>query len=77
MDDPVDCAMVEAIQQVGHAIGIRTIAEYVEDPAILRRLGEMGVDYAQGYAIHRPEPLGRCDCLEAGDADADHKNPGR
>ncbi len=55
--DPVDAAMVEAIHKVARLMGVRTVAEYVEDEASLRMLQEMGVDYAQGYLIHAPEPL--------------------
>ncbi len=55
--DRVDFAMVEAINRIGHLMGIQTVAEFVENDAILQRLKEIGVDYAQGYAIHRPEPL--------------------
>jgi len=55
--DRVDYAMVEAINRIGHLMGIQTVAEFVENEAILQRLKELGVDYAQGYGIHRPEPL--------------------
>jgi len=55
--DPIDHAMVAAINQLGHVMGIKTIAEYVESEAVLARLREVGVDYAQGYALHRPAPL--------------------
>src|SRR6478609_8293397 len=55
-DDPIDRAMVEAINRVGHVMGITTIAECVEMPRTLAVLEEIGVDYAQGYAISRPEP---------------------
>lgn len=55
--DRVDYAMVEAINRIGHLMGIQTVAEFVENDAILRRLKELGVDYAQGFGIHRPEPL--------------------
>ncbi|HEX6928967.1 MAG TPA: EAL domain-containing protein [Gammaproteobacteria bacterium] len=48
--------MVEAINRVGKIIGIRTVAEFVEDESILDALRRIGVDYAQGYALHRPEP---------------------
>lgn len=54
--DHVDRAMVEAIHRVGKVMGIPTIAEFVEDEAIALRLREIGVDYAQGFAVHRPEP---------------------
>jgi diguanylate cyclase (GGDEF)-like protein/PAS domain S-box-containing protein len=55
--DPVDYAMVEAINRLGHVMGIRTIAEYVESTAVLEKLRVLGVDYAQGFAISRPLPL--------------------
>ena len=55
--DAADLAMVEAITRVGRVLGLKTVAEFVETEATLQRLREIGVDYAQGYAIHRPEPL--------------------
>ncbi len=55
--DPIDRAMVEAINQVGHVMGIKTIAEFVEDRALLDALEVIGVDYAQGFGIARPQPL--------------------
>ena len=45
------------MNDIGKALGFKTVAEYVESPAILSKLAEIGVDYAQGYAIHRPEAL--------------------
>ena len=55
--DPIDRAMVEAINQVGHVMGLRTIAEFVESDDILAQLREIGVDYVQGYAIAMPQPI--------------------
>ena len=55
--DPVDHAMVDAINQIGHVMGLLTIAESVESDAILARLRELGVDYAQGFGVHVPAPL--------------------
>ena len=55
--DPIDNAMVEAINQIGHVMGKRTIAEYVEHEGILERLREIGVDYAQGFGISVPKPF--------------------
>jgi diguanylate cyclase (GGDEF)-like protein/PAS domain S-box-containing protein len=55
--DPVNAAMVNAIVQLGKVMGIETIAEFVENDAVLRLLEEIGVDYAQGYGIARPRPL--------------------
>jgi diguanylate cyclase (GGDEF)-like protein/PAS domain S-box-containing protein len=55
--DPMNRAIVEAIHQVGHTLGIRTIAEFVENKPITDQLREIGVDFAQGYYFSRPEPL--------------------
>lgn len=52
--DAIDHSMVEAINQIGHVMGIRTIAEYVENDTVLAALRRMGVDYAQGHVVHRP-----------------------
>ena len=54
VDDTVNLAMVEAINQVGHIMGIETIAEYTENDAILTLVRNMGVDYGQGYALGKP-----------------------
>ncbi len=56
-NDPVDYAMVASINRIGHLMGIKTIAEFVEDSEILERLKEIGVDYVQGYNIDIPKPL--------------------
>jgi diguanylate cyclase (GGDEF)-like protein/PAS domain S-box-containing protein len=53
-DDAVDESMVVAINQVGKAMGIKTIAERVETKRVLDKLSELGVEYAQGYYIARP-----------------------
>ncbi len=53
----LDRSMVEAIHRIGHQIGLKTVAEYVESDAILALLRQMGVDYAQGNLLHRPETL--------------------
>lgn len=53
----VSYAVVKSINDIGHAMGLMTVAEFVEDEAILDKLREIGVDYAQGYHIHKPEPL--------------------
>ena len=59
--DAIDRAMVNSIHQLGSVIGIKTIAEFVENEAILKRLAEIGVDYAQGYGISKPMPLAEMD----------------
>jgi diguanylate cyclase (GGDEF)-like protein/PAS domain S-box-containing protein len=56
--DPVRRALATALNEVGHALGLRTIAVGVEEPADLACLRDMGVDFAQGYGCGRPAPLG-------------------
>jgi len=54
MRDPVSESMVAAINQVGQAMHLETVAEYVEDDEIRCKLVSMGVDYGQGYGIGKP-----------------------
>jgi len=54
--DSVDHAVVDAIQRLAHAVGAKTIAESVESIETFDRLRGLGIDFAQGYVIHRPEP---------------------
>jgi len=58
--DSVSYAMVKSINEVGHTMGLKTVAEFVESEAILTQLTKIGVDYVQGYHIHRPQPLECC-----------------
>lgn len=53
--DSMDRAIVSAINSIGHEMGLKTVAEYVENKDILDLLGEMNVDYAQGFVIDRPQ----------------------
>ena len=55
--DDIDQAMVEAVHHIGHIMGLKTIAEWVESQAILLKLRQIGVDYGQGYALGHPRPL--------------------
>ncbi len=55
--DLISQAIVEGFNGIAHAMNLETIAEFVEDETILEKLREMGVDYAQGYAIARPVPI--------------------
>ncbi len=52
--DPVDHAMVDAINRIGHLMGVRTVAEFVEDGRTLESVRRLGVDYAQGYGVGAP-----------------------
>ena len=49
--------MVRAINEAGHIMGKKTIAEFVENKEIFTLLNEPGEDYAQGYGIGKPVPL--------------------
>ena len=56
-DDPIDFAMVRSINEIAQLMGKQTIAEFVENDGILEKLKSIGVDYAQGYGIGKPQPL--------------------
>ena len=56
--DPIDKTVVEAINAIGHVMHIETIAEFVENEAILDKLRRIGVDYGQGYGIEKPRLSG-------------------
>ncbi|MCG6117932.1 MAG: EAL domain-containing protein [Aquimonas sp.] len=55
--DPMSLSIVRALTEICHQAKVSVVAEFVETQRIAQRLRELGVDYAQGYAIHRPEPL--------------------
>lgn len=55
--EPTSYAIVKAINKVGHAMNLETVAECVENEAILHKVKELGVDFAQGYHLHKPELL--------------------
>ena len=55
--DKVDEAMVQSINQVGQVLGMKTIAEFVENDEIVNKLKTIGVDYVQGYGIEKPHPF--------------------
>ena len=55
--DRIDYATVECFNHISQIMNIKTIAEFVEDDVILRNLKKIGVNYAQGYGIERPQPL--------------------
>ncbi len=57
LKDPRSDSMVQAIAQLARTMGIATVAEYVETVEIRNRIVTLGVDYAQGFAIGRPQPL--------------------
>ena len=57
LHDPINTAMVESINEIGHIMGLKTIAEFVENEFVNEKLRKLKVDYVQGYSIHRPEPF--------------------
>jgi len=57
VDDPLDEAAVRCFAEVARVIGVKTVAEFVDRPEVLAKLRAMGIDYAQGYLMHRPAPL--------------------
>lgn len=57
ISDPINRSMVEAINNLGKLMGIKTIAEFVGNRETMEQLKEIGVDYAQGYVIAAPRPV--------------------
>lgn len=54
LEDPVDRAVITAINSIAHSVGKRTVAEYVDRPQVLAALQDCGVDFIQGYYVGRP-----------------------
>ncbi len=57
IDDPLNAAAVRCFVDVADVIGLKTVAEHVDSPDVLERIRSMGVDYAQGFLLHEPEPI--------------------
>ncbi|MEW8428644.1 MAG: EAL domain-containing protein, partial [gamma proteobacterium symbiont of Ctena orbiculata] len=57
LDNAIDDSMVDAINRIGHIMGLETIAEFVENDRVLHRLQDIGIDYVQGFGICRPFPI--------------------
>lgn len=57
VEDPLDEAAVRCFVDVARVLGVKTVAEFVDRPEVHALLQEIGIDFAQGYLIHRPEPL--------------------
>lgn len=58
LSDPLDDAAVRCFADVARLMGLKTVAEFVDNAEVLERLRVIGVDFAQGYLIHRPAPIG-------------------
>ena len=59
LDDPLDDAAVRCFVEVARVIGVKTVAEFVDRSEVLERVRAIGVDFAQGYFLHKPEPIER------------------
>ena len=57
VSDPMNHAIVEAINNIAHKAGLKTIGEYAENETLIQALRDIGVDYVQGYAIKAPERI--------------------
>jgi len=57
IEDPIDFAMVEAINNIGHVTGKQTIAECVSSPELLAAVHRLGIDFAQGFVLSVPRPF--------------------
>ncbi len=57
VDDRISYAMVESIHNIGHIMGLSTVAEFVENNLITEKLKSIGIDYGQGYALNMPAPI--------------------
>ncbi len=57
VDDALDEAAVRCFADVAKVMGLRTVAEFVDKPAVLQRLRALDVDFAQGFLLHRPAPI--------------------
>ena len=58
-DSPLALAVVRAIADIARVLNKQTVAECVSSPEILAKLRSLGVNYAQGYAVHRPVSIDR------------------
>lgn len=57
LNNKADIAIVKSMNEIAHSLGLATIAEYVESAEIREVLKTIGVDFAQGYGVHKPMPL--------------------
>lgn len=57
IDDPLDEAAVRCFVEVAKIVNLRTVAEFVDSPAVLERVKHLGINYAQGFLLHKPEPI--------------------
>jgi Amt family ammonium transporter len=65
--DPVLATMVQSITAMADALGMAPIAEHVETEGVLNKLRQLGVQYAQGFLLGRPEAIDGADEITPGD----------
>jgi diguanylate cyclase (GGDEF)-like protein/PAS domain S-box-containing protein len=70
--DPVDRAMADTINRVGHIMGLQTVGEFAESAEVISELRALGVDFAQGYGVQRPQALPAPLPLQSGAAETVH-----
>lgn len=63
LTNPIDAAMVKSINEIGHLMELKTIAEFVENDAIKEKVEAIGIDFAQGYGTGKPQPIDSMLCL--------------
>ena len=57
LNDQIDYSIVESVNNIGHVAGLKTIAEFVESVDVMDKLKLIGVDFAQGFSIEKPQPI--------------------
>ena len=63
IDDPLDDVAVRCFVDVARVVQVETVAEFVDRTEVLQRVREIGVDYAQGFLLHKPEPIENVLCV--------------
>ena len=58
LDDRLNQAAVRCFVEVASVVGVKTVAEFVDGPQLLAMVRTLGIDYAQGFLLHRPAPIG-------------------
>lgn len=62
LNDPLDDVAVRFFIEVARVMNLKTVAEFVDKPEVLARVKELGIDYAQGFLLHKPEPINLAVC---------------